>query len=117
MNTRKPPLEKKTRTKIVKALRSRGGYWQITHGSPVVTRGQPDIIGSYKGRYIAFEVKRDASGKPTALQVQRMEEIRRAGGIARLIYSVEQALALIDRIDELQEARARDRMVSRQSTS
>lgn len=101
----KPPLEKRTRTKILKALRTRGGYWQVTHGSPVVTRGQPDIIGVYRGRYIAFEVKRDASGKPTELQAYRMKEIRAAGGVATLIYSVDQALAILDRLDELREAR------------
>jgi len=109
MNTRKPPLESRIVKKVLEALRARGGFWAKTHGSPVVTRGLPDIIGCYKGRYIAFEVKRDSSGKPTLLQEYRMKEIRAAGGIATLIHSVEQALAVIDRLDELQEARARKR--------
>jgi Holliday junction resolvase len=107
VNTRKPPLESRVKKKILERLRQRGGFWYKTHGSPVVTRGLPDIIGCYRGRYIAFEVKRDASGKPTALQQFRMEEIKRAGGIARLIYSADQAVALLDRLDELKEARAR----------
>lgn len=106
MNTRKPPLEKRTRTKIVKALNARGGHFEVTHGSPVVNRGRPDIIGCYRGRYIAFEVKRDAAGKPTELQKFTLEKIRRAGGIALLIYSVEQATAVIDRIDERRRQRS-----------
>ena len=71
----------------------------------MVTRGLPDIIGCYKGRYTAFEVKRDAAGKPTPLQKFKMEQIRAAGGIATLIYTAEQATNLLDRIDERQEAK------------
>lgn len=102
---KKPPLEKKIVKKTLDALRKRGGFWNKTHGSPVVTRGLPDIIGVYHGRYTAFEVKRDASGKPSELQLYRMKQIRAAGGIATLIYTSEQALAVLDRLDERREAR------------
>jgi len=109
VNTRKPPLESRITKKILDALRKRGGFWQKTHGSPLVTRGLPDIIGVYRGRYIAFEVKRDASGKLSELQAFKFKEIREAGGKASRIWTVEQALSVLDRIDELQEARARRR--------
>lgn len=75
----------------------------------MVTKGLPDIIGCYRARYVAFEVKRDATKKPTKLQAYRIKEITRAGGVARVISTVEEALRILDRIDELQEARARDR--------
>lgn len=71
--------------------------------------GLPDIIGCYRGRFIAFEVKRDEHGKPTALQAFYLDRIKRAGGVALLIHTAEMAQAIIDRIDELQEARARNR--------
>lgn len=114
MNTRKPPLESRIVQKTLKSLRERGGFWAKTHGSPVVTRGLPDIIGVYNGRYIAFEVKRDSTGKPTELQEFRMKEIRTAGGVAVLIYTADQAIAILDRLDELQEARVRKRNSDRQ---
>lgn len=75
----------------------------------MVKRGLPDIIGCYRMRFIAFEVKRDKTKKPSKLQTYRISEITRAGGIARVISTAEEALRLLDRIDELQEARARNR--------
>lgn len=113
MNTRKPPLEKKVVNATLAALRSRGGFWFKTHGGPFQLAGLPDILGCYRGRFIAFEVKRDATGKPTPLQAYYLKKIRAAGGVATLIFTTEQALARLDRIDERQEASARDRMVSR----
>ena len=67
--------------------------------------GIPDIIGCYHGLFFAFEVKRDATEKPTRLQLYYLDRIRRAGGIALLIHSVEQAAAELDRIDRDQEVR------------
>ena len=65
--------------------------------------GLPDIIGCYRGRFFAFEVKRDATEKPTRLQLYYLERVRAAGGVAALTHSVEQASAELDRIDEGQE--------------
>lgn len=61
--------------------------------------GLPDIIGCYLGRFVAFEVKRSASEKPTALQLYMMEKIKAAGGDTALIYTPEMAEAILDRID------------------
>lgn len=68
--------------------------------------GVPDIIGCYHGRFIAFECKRDATGKATALQAYMMKKIREAGGIASLIFTAEQAEAVLDRIDERRRLRS-----------
>jgi penicillin-binding protein-related factor A (putative recombinase) len=100
MNTKKPPLERVVVKKTIEQLRKRGGFWFKVHGSPMQLAGIPDIIGCYRGRFIAFEAKRDATGKPTAIQAYMMEKIRAAGGIATLIYTPEMALARLDRIDE-----------------
>lgn len=106
---KKAPLESKIVKKVIDYLRSRGAFAVKSYGNPVVTRGLPDIVCCYKGRYIAFEVKRDASGKPTDLQSFRLKEITQAGGIAQVISSVAEAKLLLDRIDAIQEARLRDR--------
>jgi Holliday junction resolvase len=106
---KKPPLETKVVKAILEFLNSRGGFWMKIHGSPFQVAGIPDIIGCYRGRFIAFEVKRSAEERPTKLQVYQMKKITQAGGVARVIFTVDQAEALINRINELQEARARDR--------
>lgn len=107
----KPPLERAVVKKTLLQLRARGGFWIKIHGSPFQIAGIPDILGCYRGRFIAFEVKRDASGRPTPLQQHMMEKIRAAGGFATLIFTAEQALDLLDRIDARQEARRRDRQL------
>lgn len=106
MNTKKPPLESKVVKHILEQLRPRGGFWIKIHGSPFQIAGIPDILGCYEGRFIAFEVKRDSMGRPTKLQVFQMNQIRRAGGVARLIWTAEQALELLDRIDERRRPRS-----------
>ena len=104
-----PPLERAVVNSTLKRLRQRGGFWVKTHGGPHQQAGLPDIIGCYRGRYVSFEVKRDAAGKPTDLQAHTMKRIRTEGGVSILIHSVDMALAVLDRLDELQEARARKR--------
>src|SRR5512137_2064482 len=105
----KPPLERTVVKQTLTKLRARGGFWIKIHGSPFQIAGIPDILGCYKGRFIAFEVKRDATGRPTRLQEFQMEKIRAAGGFATLIFTAQQALNLLDRIDAAQEARQRNR--------
>jgi hypothetical protein len=106
---KKPPLERIVQKKVLKAIRARGGEWDNTTGNPMETRGRPDIIGCYLGRYVAFEVKRDAEGKLTDLQAHKLKRIRAAGGVATRIHSVDMALAVLDRLDAIQEARLRKR--------
>jgi len=43
--------------------------------------GVPDIVACLNGAFIAIEVKREGK-KPTPLQERRMDEIRKARGIA-----------------------------------
>jgi len=65
--------------------------------------GLPDIIACYRGRFIAFEVKRDdRPAKP--IQEFYLGRIRKAGGVALRIHTVEAAQTELDRIDE-REAR------------
>jgi hypothetical protein len=105
---KKPPLESAVVKKILIKLRSRGGFWFKVYGNPLQVAGIPDILGCYRSLFIAFEVKRDATGRPSPLQAFYLRKIRAAGGIATLIYSVEQAEAVLNRIDESQEARSRN---------
>ena len=94
-----PPLEKAVVKKILAACNSRGGYFFKIHGSPFQKKGISDILGVYRGRFIGLEVKKDEKGEATELQKDFLRKVRRAGGVARLIHSVEEAEAILDRID------------------
>ena len=63
-------------------------YWK-EHGGQFGTAGIPDIIVCYKGKFIAFECKRPG-GKPTVLQKITINKIAKAGGIVKIVTSVEE---------------------------
>ena len=85
------------RSRIVKRLREHGGFWRVIHGSAMQTAGIPDIVGCWQGRYVGLEVKtpENRSGA-TPLQAHTLDQITRAGGIAGVITSYEEAEALLD---------------------
>lgn len=60
--------------------------------------GSADIIGIHKptGRFLAFEVK-TAKGKPTKEQLNFIEQVRSANGIAGIVRSTQDALDLLPR--------------------
>jgi hypothetical protein len=101
VNTTKPPLESAVVKKILAALRSRGGFWFKIHGTPLMLAGLPDIVGCYMGRFVAFEVKRGPGIPAKPIQDFTISRIRRAGGVALLIHSVQMAL---DELREIEEA-------------
>lgn len=58
--------------------------------------GSSDLIGlSPDGRFLAVEVK-TAKGRPTKEQTNFIEQVKRAGGIAGIARSPEQALEIIN---------------------
>lgn len=74
-----------------------GGYWIKIHVSSFTSRGVPDVIGSYKGRFIAFELKRpDGKGTVSKLQEYNIKLINEAGGYACVIQSMEQLKELFE---------------------
>ena len=46
------------------------------------SKGTPDRQFCIEGKFIAIEAKREKDGKPSPLKLKRIEEIRKAGGIA-----------------------------------
>ena len=59
------------------------------------TAGIPDVIACIGGRFFAFEVK-TTTGKTTALQEATMKKIRKCGGQARIVRSVEEVKAVLE---------------------
>lgn len=58
------------------------------HGGQYGTAGIPDIIVCYKGRFVALEAK-VGKNQPTPLQAATIEQIRKAGGTAAVVRSVD----------------------------
>jgi len=69
-------------------------YAWKTHGNQY-SAGIPDIIACVNGRFVAFEVKRPG-GKPTPLQEATIRKIERAGGVARVVHSAEEAIKALE---------------------
>ena len=93
-------LEKNLRSKIIKHLRQKWcGRWDIIHGGPYQAAGIADIVGCWKGRYVALEVKRPRDGQTryaaTARQLAYLDSVIAAGGIAAIVKSVEEVEAVM----------------------
>ena len=94
-------LERDIVADIKKYLKSLGGdifVWK-EHGGPYGTSGVPDIICCYKGRFLGMECKLPG-GRLTELQKRTIDKINKAGGIARRVESVADAMDIIGQADE-----------------
>jgi len=81
------------RTAIVRALTERGCWVLVTTG--VALSGTPDILACHEGRFVALEVKQNG-GYPSRIQRHRLAQIKKAGGEARVVRSVAEALEALD---------------------
>jgi Holliday junction resolvase len=87
--------ESEITTKIKNYLKTvEGCFSWKEHGGQFGTAGIPDIVVCYKGRFVAFEVKTE-TGRTTVLQEVTIRQIRKAGGTAAVVRSVEDAKAII----------------------
>jgi len=71
-----------------------GGHYYKIWGGPYQQAGIPDIIGCVEGRFVGLEVKQPGE-EPSELQKIELENIRNAGGIAGVVTSVDEAIALV----------------------
>lgn len=88
------PLEKSIVAGILKWLNAQEGCYAIKTQGGRNQSGQPDIIGSWRGRFFAFEVKRPG-GKPTQLQLATLNKWRGAWGIVGVVHSVDEVKELL----------------------
>jgi hypothetical protein len=86
-------------TKISKAVKERGMWLFKVHGGPMTVAGVPDLVGVYRGLFIAFEVKMP-TGVVSDRQRYIMSLIMNAQGIVTVPRSVADALAVLDRVDD-----------------
>ena len=65
------------------------------HGGMYGTAGIPDIICCYRGKFVAFEVKKE-KGKTTALQDSVINKIQKCGGKAAVVRSVNEVKDMLE---------------------
>lgn len=76
--------ESKVKDKIKKILKAKGIYYAMPHGAGYGNAGVPDFLCCVQGWFLAIEAKAKG-GKPTALQVKNMEDIRASGGVSLVV--------------------------------
>lgn len=82
-------LEKNIQAKILKYLKTipNSYFFKVAQGK-FSQGGISDILGLYRGQFVAIEVKADGN-KMTPLQARFQDIIKRSGGIAICAYSLE----------------------------
>jgi Holliday junction resolvase len=78
-------LEKIYENKIKRYIKDHKGYCVKYFGCNYSTSGTPDILACINGYFLAIEVKAP-EGKPSELQLAKIAEIRKAGGLAYVAY-------------------------------
>ena len=72
------------------------------HGGMYGTAGIPDIICCIRGKFVALEVKLPGN-RPTSLQEMTMARIRKAGGTAEAVYSLDDVKRIISATEKCDE--------------
>ena len=86
--------------KLVELVRKRGGWARKVHQGRFGS-GLPDVIGMYRGYGLFLEVKLPGREKTlTKLQKQVLDEIEAAGGLSRMVTSVQQVELILHAIDK-----------------
>lgn len=69
--------------------------WMVKyHGGPFTRKGVPDLLGCVEGRHVALEAKRPGEVASPA-QLRQIERLRAAGAIVGVVWSIDDALALV----------------------
>lgn len=91
------PLERTITDGIMAWLKTLApdGWFIKVHGGVFQAAGIPDIIGVYKGRFVALEVKRPKVGRLSALQAIVLRKMTAARALARVVCSLDEAKAVI----------------------
>ena len=93
--------ESKIKKEIVAYLDSLGDRcWHVayTNVHGYGRKGVPDRLLSYKGKFVALEIKSDV-GKPTLWQEKQIDAIRTSGGLAFVVRSVHAVKHIIKHLD------------------
>ena len=76
--------ESKVKARVKKILTELGAYYAMPVTGGFGNSGVPDFLICIKGKFYGIECKANG-GKPTALQLKHLDDIRKAGGVALVI--------------------------------
>ena len=85
--------------KMKQYLQSQGAYVENIWGGGFQASGIPDLIACYKGVFLGLEVKLDYN-KPSEIQKVKIKMINDAGGIGRVVYSIDEVKQVLREVDE-----------------
>lgn len=77
--------EKQFENKIKQMLKDNGAYFVKFFANSFTRSGVPDILACVNSYFVAIEVKAE-DGHPSELQLYNIEQIRKAGGFAFVVY-------------------------------
>lgn len=77
--------EKNFENRIKSFLKSQNAWILKTWGGGMQRSGIPDLLCCVNGYFVAIEVKA-SKGKASELQLWNIEQIKKAGGIALILY-------------------------------
>jgi penicillin-binding protein-related factor A (putative recombinase) len=77
--------ETRFKIKMMGILNQVPGLWFVKTQQMSI-RGTPDMILCYRGKFIAFELKREKSASITAMQEYNLDKIRQCGGIGLVVH-------------------------------
>ena len=77
--------EKVFEKKVKDYLKAHGCWVLKTWSNGIQREGVPDLLVCCKGLFLGIELKNE-TGKPSALQLWNIEEIRKSGGIGVVLY-------------------------------
>jgi len=87
-------MEANLQRRIAKMLREQGDYVFNVVGNPMQQRGTADLLVCHQGLFLAVEVK-DKGGKESKLQEFERRKVDAAGGIAGVVWSMDEVAALL----------------------
>lgn len=94
------PLESAITASIQRWLSKQPCWWGFkVAGGGAQMRGVPDIVGCWRGVFVGLEVKRPEVGHVSELQKHRIEQIRDAGGVAEVVYSLDDVKRVCEALD------------------
>ena len=85
--------------RIQELIEKNGGYCFKNHGDMTTEPGRPDIICCYKGLFVAIEAKVD-NNTPSKQQGIHCRNIWKAGGIAMIAWTIEEAKTVLNILDD-----------------
>lgn len=73
-------------------------FMPVSNGMGV--HGIPDFLGCYYGTAFGIEAKKDEKTDPTPNQLDRMQEINDAGGVAGVVFDRTSLLSFLNRLED-----------------